>query len=80
MGALSYIFLFQCSTWLTELITASKYPEYKEYQERVARFMPRLNTSLPSDFSDQRVPGEAKKAERTDAKLSKETKGRRGRK
>ncbi|KAF2139687.1 uncharacterized protein K452DRAFT_320308 [Aplosporella prunicola CBS 121167] len=42
MGALNYLFLFQGSTWLTELLTAGKYPEYKEYQQRVGKFFPSL--------------------------------------
>ncbi|KAJ1929214.1 hypothetical protein IWQ60_001385 [Tieghemiomyces parasiticus] len=32
--------LFQGSTWLTERITAAKYPAYAAYQRRVARFVP----------------------------------------
>lgn len=40
IGALSYLALFQGSTWLTEKITSGKYPEYKEYQKRVGRFFP----------------------------------------
>ncbi len=56
LGAISYMFLFQASTWFTELITAGKYPEYKEYQNRVSKFMPSLYTDLPGDFSDQRGP------------------------
>jgi steroid 5-alpha reductase family enzyme len=43
-GALSYMALFQGSTWLTELISAGKYPDYAEYQMRVGRFVPRLGT------------------------------------
>jgi steroid 5-alpha reductase family enzyme len=39
-GAISYLLLFQGSTWLTELITAQKYPEYKEYQRLVGKFLP----------------------------------------
>ncbi|KAK2737250.1 hypothetical protein FQN57_000417 [Myotisia sp. PD_48] len=42
VGAVSYILLFQCSTILGESITASKYPEYKDYQARVGKFLPRL--------------------------------------
>lgn len=34
------ILLFQGSTWLTELITAGKYPEYREYQTQVGMFVP----------------------------------------
>jgi steroid 5-alpha reductase family enzyme len=39
-GAGALILLFQGSTWLTEAITANKYPEYKEYQKQVGMFMP----------------------------------------
>ena len=84
VGAISYIFLFQGSTWLTELITASKYPEYKEYQQRVAKFIPRLSTSLPGDFSDKKAPAKAEKTEKAEekaeTKLPKETKGKLSRK
>ena len=52
---MSYLILFQASTWFTELVTAGKYPEYKEYQNRVGKFMPRLKTDLPGDFSDQKA-------------------------
>jgi hypothetical protein len=41
-GAFAYLLLFQGSTWLTELITAQKYPEYAEYQRLVGKFVPRL--------------------------------------
>lgn len=40
IGALSYLFLFQASTWLTELLSARKYPEYKIYQQKVGKFLP----------------------------------------
>lgn len=53
VGAAAYLCLFQASTWLTELITANKYPEYKEYQNRIGKFLPRLFP--PSSFSDQRA-------------------------
>jgi steroid 5-alpha reductase family enzyme len=52
VGAVSYLILFQASTWFTELITSGKYPEYKEYQRRVGRFLPKLYSDLPGDFSD----------------------------
>ena len=42
VGAVSYLILFQASTWFTELISAKKYPEYKEYQRRVGKFLPSL--------------------------------------
>lgn len=53
-GALGYLALFQGSTWLTEKITKGKYPEYAEYQQRVAKFLPRLSSDLPGDFSDKK--------------------------
>ena len=43
IGALAYVLLFEGSTRLTENITASKYPEYKDYQARVGRFIPRFS-------------------------------------
>ncbi|KAL6703838.1 hypothetical protein ACN47E_009057 [Coniothyrium glycines] len=43
-GALGYLILFQASTWLTELITAGKYPEYVIYQRRVGKFLPSILT------------------------------------
>lgn len=42
-GALGYLLIFQGSTTLTESISASKYPEYREYQARVGRFFPRFS-------------------------------------
>ena len=41
-GALSYLLIFQGSTPLTERISAGKYPEYKDYQQAVGRFFPKL--------------------------------------
>ncbi|KAJ4268717.1 hypothetical protein NW762_002785 [Fusarium torreyae] len=40
-GAAALIFLFQGSTWLTELITVGKYSEYPAYQKQVGMFMPK---------------------------------------
>lgn len=54
IGAVAYLILFQGSTWFTELISAKKYPEYKEYQKRVGKFLPKLPGGLPGDFSDKR--------------------------
>lgn len=61
VGAGAYLILFQSSTWFTELITSSKYPEYKEYQRRVGKFLPKLNPSLPGDFSDQKAKPKVEK-------------------
>ena len=40
IGALGYLFLFQASTWLTELLSSKKYPDYKRYQQGVGKFLP----------------------------------------
>jgi len=53
IGAIAYLVLFQASTWFTELVSARKYPEYPEYQKRVGKFVPRLSSDLPGNFSDQ---------------------------
>ena len=50
IALLLYLALFQASTWLTEWITSSKYPEYKEYQARVGKFLPRLGTDPLGDW------------------------------
>ena len=41
-GALFLVMLFQGSTWLTELISSGKYPEYKHYQRQVGAHIPSL--------------------------------------
>ncbi|KAL2128046.1 hypothetical protein VTI74DRAFT_9793 [Chaetomium olivicolor] len=41
IGPSFLILLFQGSTWLTELITSGKYPEYQEYQQQVGMFAPK---------------------------------------
>ena len=40
IGALALLALFQASTWLTELISADKYLDYKLYQRHVGKFLP----------------------------------------
>ncbi|KAJ9495364.1 hypothetical protein LTR99_002784 [Exophiala xenobiotica] len=47
LGAASYLILFQSSTWLTELLSAQKYPEYKLYQRKVGKFLPSLGSGGP---------------------------------
>jgi len=61
LGAISYIMLFQASTWFTELISSQKYPEYKEYQQRVGKFLPKMSSELPGDFSDQKATPKVEK-------------------
>lgn len=55
IGAIAYLILFQASTWFTELVSAKKYAEYKEYQQRVGKFLPKFPGGLPGDFSDKRA-------------------------
>ncbi|KAJ0416770.1 hypothetical protein BJY00DRAFT_303855 [Aspergillus carlsbadensis] len=43
IGIVGLLLIFQGSVRLTEQISAGKYPEYKEYQARVGRFIPRLS-------------------------------------
>ncbi|KAL9603255.1 MAG: hypothetical protein Q9219_001276 [cf. Caloplaca sp. 3 TL-2023] len=52
IGALSYLILFQASTWFTELVTAGKYPDYKIYQKRVGMFVPSLFGGGIGDFNE----------------------------
>lgn len=61
IGAVLYLILFQASTWFTELISARKYPEYKEYQRRVGKFLPKLPGGPPGDFSDKKKSKSANK-------------------
>ncbi|KAL4952582.1 hypothetical protein BDW69DRAFT_195532 [Aspergillus filifer] len=45
LGIIGLLAIFQASTRLTEGISAGKYPEYKEYQARVGRFIPRFSVA-----------------------------------
>lgn len=71
IGALSYLILFQASTWFTELISAKKYPDYKEYQNRVGKFLPNILPGKPGDFSDQKATREVQKTEKKNASIAK---------
>ncbi|KAF1971921.1 DUF1295-domain-containing protein [Bimuria novae-zelandiae CBS 107.79] len=60
-AAFSYLVLFQGSTWLTELLSAQKYPDYKIYQQRVGRFLPKASTqSMEAPRDDAKGNGKAK--------------------
>lgn len=60
-AALSYLILFQASTWLTELITAKKYTDYKLYQTRVGKFLPKASTrSMEQPKSEVAANGQKK--------------------
>lgn len=54
IGAAALVMLFQGSTWLTELITSGKYPEYKEYQRQVGMFFPSFRPYLPPPPEDKK--------------------------
>lgn len=60
VGAVAYLCLFQGSTWLTELLSAGKYPEYKEYRKQVGMFLPLLGYTHPI-FHNTRTNGAALK-------------------
>lgn len=51
IGAVGYLILFQASTWLTELLSSRKYPEYKVYQQKVGKFLP-IFGAWPPAFGD----------------------------
>ncbi|GAB7351249.1 hypothetical protein MBLNU459_g1674t1 [Dothideomycetes sp. NU459] len=53
IGAMSYLLLFQASTWLTEMISSQKYPEYKIYQQRVGKFLPKFKGAGWSDYLNE---------------------------
>lgn len=61
-GAFGYLILFQASTWLTELITAGKYPEYKVYQNRVGKFLPKAGTTSMAKPQNAKEKEKVKKA------------------
>jgi steroid 5-alpha reductase family enzyme len=63
VGALGYLALFQGSTIFTESITAGKYPEYKEYQRLVAKFVPGLGAFSVSGMNSAVLGSEEKKDE-----------------
>ncbi|KIW82652.1 hypothetical protein Z517_05679 [Fonsecaea pedrosoi CBS 271.37] len=59
IGAASYLLLFQSSTWLTELLSSGKYPDYKVYQEQVGKFLPSPGYGRPNfhDHDTSRTNG-----------------------
>jgi steroid 5-alpha reductase family enzyme len=59
VGATGYLALFQASTAFTEYISRGKYPEYKAYQERVGKFLPKAKTGSMDDVMvDRKTEGE----------------------
>jgi len=54
-GPVFLVMLFQGSTWLTELITAGKYPEYRQYQRKVGMFVPTTTTPYKTAVAGPRI-------------------------
>lgn len=52
--------LFQGSTWLTEMLSAQKYPKYKEYQQTTSCLFPFFHLGHPEQ-EEQAEEGEKKK-------------------
>lgn len=63
----SLVALFQGSTWLTEKITAAKYPEYEDYQDQVGMFVPNILNFGPYDPSAPGVTGSGAEDRATDS-------------
>lgn len=68
LGVVGYLLIFQGSTRLTEAISASKYPEYPEYQARVGRFLPRFSAEAKKS---KRAGKKAASTEKPEAESSK---------
>ncbi|OKL60742.1 hypothetical protein UA08_04241 [Talaromyces atroroseus] len=56
VGTFGYLALFQGSTWLTEKLSAGKYPEYTEYQARVGKFIPRWSVTAKGPTAKNEKP------------------------
>ncbi|RKU40293.1 hypothetical protein DL546_001804 [Coniochaeta pulveracea] len=56
VGPSFLVLLFQSSTWLTELITAGKYSEYKAYQRAVGMFVPKSVSSYRTKAAEAIQP------------------------
>lgn len=68
VGAFSYLLLFQGSTLFSEKISAGKYPEYKDYQRLVGKFLPKM---LPAGTKGDSVPEKLVTMKATEGKKTK---------
>lgn len=73
-GPIFLIMLFQGSTWLTELLSAQKYPEYVYYQRKVAMFIPIWPTGYSPPNQKPKVIRTSELEKRAD-KVSEQTEG-----
>lgn len=64
--------MFQASTWFTEKVSAGKYPEYREYQARVGRFLPRLSTEAVDWSGGKDGAGEGDEGRKVTRSMAKE--------
>jgi steroid 5-alpha reductase family enzyme len=62
-AAFAYLCLFQASTWLTEMLSDQKYPEYRLYQERVGKFLPKFSTKSMEEPYNPREEEKVHKAQ-----------------
>lgn len=56
VGPSFLVLIFQSSTWLTELITAGKYPEYTGYRQAVGMFLPKSISSYRAQITKASQP------------------------
>ncbi|PLB45699.1 putative steroid reductase [Aspergillus steynii IBT 23096] len=66
IGILGLGLIFQGSVKLTESISASKYPEYTDYQARVGRFIPRLSVKPKYKASSKKKKAPKAEKEQTE--------------
>lgn len=76
VGAILLLAIFQGSTPFTESITAQKYPQYKDYQRLVARFIPGVSTLMGSGKAEKEaaLSEEVEEAKKAEAKRKEEEK------
>lgn len=61
-GAVALTALFQGSTWLTEMLTAQKYPKYRQYQASTSRLLPWWPASQPEPRTKGRAAQQEEEA------------------
>ncbi|KAH8423293.1 DUF1295 domain protein [Aspergillus melleus] len=74
LGIFGLFLIFQGSVRLTESISASKYPEYSDYQARVGRFIPRLSVKPKYNAPSKRTVAKKEKEQTEEASDKQENK------